>query len=74
MYGLYILIFFSFCADDDNDIELALAVSRAYLPSITSESMREMVNIYPDHFTVSKAKSVFGTEEILNALLTDAVS
>ena len=30
--------------DDDNDIEMALACKAAYLPSITSESIRRLVN------------------------------
>jgi len=58
--------------DDDNDIEMAMAVRRAYLPGITSESLRRVVEANPDHFYVAARKSVFATEEILALLRSDA--
>jgi hydroxymethylpyrimidine pyrophosphatase-like HAD family hydrolase len=58
-----------FMCDDDNDIELAQAVSKAYLPSITSDSMRHFAEHNPEKFVVAKKKSVWATEEILQILL-----
>ena len=39
--------------DDDNDLEMALACGHAYLPSVSSESMQETVDWFPDHFTTT---------------------
>ena len=39
--------------DDDNDLEMALACQHAYLPDIASESMRETIAKFPDHFTTT---------------------
>lgn len=61
-------------ADDDNDIELALAVRKAYLPSITSESMRLAVEAMPEKFQVAKTCTVWATEEILKILLDEAIN
>ena len=55
--------------DDDNDLELALAVRKAYLPGITSDSMRQTVGHNPEQFHLAKDSSVFATEEILQLLL-----
>ena len=61
-------------ADDDNDIELAKAVSKAYLPSITSDSMRSVVETMPEKFKVATKSGVWATEEILNILLNQAIN
>lgn len=37
--------------DDDNDIEMALACSHAYIPALTSESMVECIKNNPDKLT-----------------------
>ncbi len=39
--------------DDDNDLEMALACQHAYLPDIASDSMRETIAKFPDHFTTT---------------------
>lgn len=39
--------------DDDNDIEMALACSHAFLPAITSSSMRAAVDTNLSHFTIT---------------------
>jgi len=39
--------------DDDNDLEMALACGHAYLPDVSSESMRQTVESFPDHFTMT---------------------
>ena len=63
-----------FMCDDDNDIELAVHVSRAYLPSITSESMRRVVErAAPGAFLVAKRTKMAATEEILQVILNDAI-
>lgn len=55
--------------DDDNDLELAMHVSKAYLPGITSASMAEAVKRHPSKFHVSEERSIRGTEEILEKIL-----
>ncbi|KAG7365433.1 haloacid dehalogenase-like hydrolase [Nitzschia inconspicua] len=37
--------------DDDNDLEMAEACGHAYIPEISSQSMKEIIGRYPDHFT-----------------------
>ncbi len=39
--------------DDDNDLEMALACQHAYLPDVSSESMRDTIAEFPDHFTTT---------------------
>ena len=56
-------------ADDDNDIELANVVKRAYIPTITSTSMREQVQQHPERFVVAKEEAMWATEEILTIIL-----
>jgi hypothetical protein len=58
-----------YLADDDNDLELAMYVSKAYLPGITSVSMEQAVQHHAVKFHVSKERSIWGTEEILNKIL-----
>ena len=51
-----------FCmCDDDNDIELALACRSAYLPSLTSDSMKDLVG--------SGKWSLFLTEDVENGII-----
>ena len=57
-------------ADDDNDIELALFVAKAYLPGITSNSLQDVVTSNPTHFYLAKNRGMAATEEILEHLLT----
>ncbi|GLC33935.1 hypothetical protein PLESTB_000819800 [Pleodorina starrii] len=60
-----------FLCDDDNDLELAAEVGRAFLPSITSDSVREAAEARPEHFVVAKAQGqgVAATEEMLQAVM-----
>lgn len=58
-----------FMCDDDNDIELALHVSKAFLPSITSESMRRAVGNRTSHFFVADDEGIFGTEQVLDEIV-----
>lgn len=46
-----------------------MTVSKAYLPSITSDSMRHLAETNPERFVVATQKSVFATEEILKILV-----
>jgi len=39
--------------DDDNDLEMALACNHAYIPSITSSSMKNVIDNNPNQFTVT---------------------
>jgi len=64
-----------FC-DDDNDIEMALACKYAFLPSLTSESIKETVSKHASKLFVattfdSKAElgTTAATETILKAAL-----
>ena len=36
--------------DDDNDIEMALACTKAYIPALTSGSMQQAIQDNPDKF------------------------
>lgn len=37
--------------DDDNDLEMAIACGHAYIPEISSSSMKDIIDRHPDHFT-----------------------
>jgi len=39
--------------DDDNDLEMALACEHAYIPSITSTSMKKVIDENPGQFSVT---------------------
>ena len=47
--------------DDDNDLEMALACQHAYLPDISSQSMMDITQKYPKHFTIPFATSTTTT-------------
>jgi hypothetical protein len=47
--------------DDDNDLEMALACQHAYLPDISSQSMLEITQKYPKHFTIPFATTTTTT-------------
>lgn len=57
--------------DDDNDLEMALACSLAYIPEISSESMKRVIEMNPDHFTQTGGEGVelSGTDSTEAALL-----
>ncbi|EFJ50453.1 hypothetical protein VOLCADRAFT_103907 [Volvox carteri f. nagariensis] len=61
-----------FLCDDDNDLELAREVGRAFLPSISSDSVRQAAEARPEHFVVAKCEGqgVAATEEMLQAVMT----
>ncbi|KAG2432634.1 hypothetical protein HXX76_008974 [Chlamydomonas incerta] len=61
----------SFLCDDDNDLQLAAEVGRAFLPSITSDSVRVAAEARPEHFVVAKTagQGVVATEEALRAVM-----
>jgi hydroxymethylpyrimidine pyrophosphatase-like HAD family hydrolase len=63
-----------FMCDDDNDLELAFAVRRAYLPGITAESVQQAVDASPEQFYVAQSKGVWGTEEVLEQLIQLAIA
>jgi len=39
--------------DDDNDLEMAMACRRAFIPEITSATMKAAIETYPEQFTVT---------------------
>jgi len=53
--------------DDDNDIEMALACSHAYVPALTSGTMEETIRKNPTQFT-----QTFKQGSITSTLATDA--
>ncbi|CAD7696486.1 unnamed protein product [Ostreobium quekettii] len=75
--GLHVMHHFSaspklsvFLCDDDNDIGLARNVGRAFLPSITQESMQRAVEEDPDHFEVVRdVGGTLATDKALDAVL-----
>lgn len=56
--------------DDDNDIEMALACRAAYLPSVTSESIRSLVNNTQSGGTLVVTEDA--TNGIIESLATEA--
>lgn len=55
--------------DDDNDLEMALACSHAFIPSISSSSMASTMKRHDDHFTDTRvAGDRIGTLATENAL------
>ncbi|MEW5320546.1 MAG: hypothetical protein WDW38_011613 [Sanguina aurantia] len=59
----------TFLCDDDNDLELAAVVSKAFLPSVTSPSVEAAIQLRPDHFVRAAASGTQATEEMLDAVL-----
>ncbi|KAG2486320.1 hypothetical protein HYH03_015024 [Edaphochlamys debaryana] len=61
----------AFLCDDDNDLELAAEVGRAFLPSITSDSVRAAVDAHPERFFVAPAagQGTAATEQVLRAVM-----
>lgn len=61
----------SFCmCDDDNDLKMAEVVARAYVPQITSDSMRTAIDSQPLRFSLSKSDGFEGTNEALRNILS----
>jgi hydroxymethylpyrimidine pyrophosphatase-like HAD family hydrolase len=56
--------------DDDNDLEMAMACKHAYIPEVSSLSMKEIIEKYPDHFTQTggEGKELSGTDSTESAL------
>ena len=58
--------------DDDNDIEMALACTHAYIPALTSESMEETIRRNPTKFTQTCQQgtitSTFATDAALQLI------
>ena len=46
--------------DDDNDVEMALACSHAFIPSISSDSMMATIKEHPSKFTVTSNEGTEG--------------
>lgn len=60
--------------DDDNDLEMAMACKHAFLPGISSRSMKEMVEQHASQFTLAASEGVeetAATEKALLALLKE---
>ena len=65
----------SFLCDDDNDLELAAAVSEALLPQCTATSVRDAVDAADGAgFFVASVAGTFGTEECLERVLGRAAA
>lgn len=59
--------------DDDNDIEMALACSHAYVPSLHSISMEETIRRNPSKFTKTfqhESDMTRASEEALKLILS----
>jgi hydroxymethylpyrimidine pyrophosphatase-like HAD family hydrolase len=50
--------------DDDNDLEMAMACKHAYIPEISSQSMKDIIDKYPERFTQTGGgeKELSGTD------------
>jgi hydroxymethylpyrimidine pyrophosphatase-like HAD family hydrolase len=57
--------------DDDNDLEMAVACNHAYIPEISSESMKKVIERFPKQFTQTGGDGVelSGTDSTEAALL-----
>lgn len=60
--------------DDDNDLEMAMYCHHAYIPCLTSESMKKVISTNPDHFSVTcnsewDREGVYATEYALQLIL-----
>ncbi len=60
--------------DDDNDLGLAAAVRRAYLPGITAPSVQAAIDAAPHRFYVSREEGWRGSEEILRVLVQERLT
>lgn len=58
----------TFLCDDDNDMELAAAVSKAFLPSISADSVTAAVRAHPEHFAQSRKEDTAASEKMLDAV------
>ena len=54
--------------DDDNDVEMALACSHAYIPALSSDTMEETIQQNPKQFTKTFCKALW-KEHLLQRLL-----
>ena len=63
--------------DDDNDLEMAMACKHAYIPEISSQSMKDIIDKYPEQFTQTGGgeKELSGTDssEFALALILETV-
>jgi hypothetical protein len=57
--------------DDDNDLEMAMGCGHAYVPQISSASMKDVIDRYPEHFTQTGGEGIElnGTDSSEAALL-----
>jgi len=58
--------------DDDNDLEMAMACRHAYIPGVTSHTMRETISHFPQQFTLTQrhdCKETHATEKALELIL-----
>ena len=55
--------------DDDNDMEMAVACSHAFLPALTSASVEEFVQDNPSKFTLTFEKGIVDSTRATDAAL-----
>lgn len=60
--------------DDDNDLSLAAAVRKAFVPNITASSVQTAIEADPEQFYVSRNSQWLGTEEILKMLVQEQLA
>jgi len=58
--------------DDDNDLLLARAVGRAYLPGVSAATMKAATESDPERFFVAPSHGTVGTELALQKFMSDA--
>lgn len=58
-----------FLCDDDNDMELAALVGRAFLPTVSSASVERAVAARPEHFVTTEARGMKASEEMVDAVI-----
>ena len=64
--------------DDDNDVEMALACSHAYIPALSLDTMEETIQQNPKQFTKTFLQGVvegtFATEAALRLVYERVIS
>uniref|UniRef100_A0A061SLR9 Sucrose phosphatase-like domain-containing protein n=1 Tax=Tetraselmis sp. GSL018 TaxID=582737 RepID=A0A061SLR9_9CHLO len=62
----------SLLCDDDNDIGIAGAVGRVFMPSVSADSIRKVAEADPAKFYVARARGFAATEEAIEEFLRNA--
>lgn len=57
--------------DDDNDLEMAMACGKAFLPSISSETMKRAAQDYPNKIIICASTSTSASQPVKETKATE---